>query len=129
MVDQRVALRQEARRRAVLDAAVAVFSARGYRAASMADIARKLGMGKASLYHYVSSKDEILVELYEDVLRESVISARRIAESERFADWMEVREYLGDRRPEGSDAVEAREELLSDCLDRAASVTWACSRA
>jgi hypothetical protein len=50
-----------------------------------------------------------------------VLARTRIAESERFADWMEVREYLGDRRPEGSDAVEALEELLSDCLDRAAS--------
>jgi TetR/AcrR family transcriptional regulator len=83
--DQRVALRQEARRREVMAAATAVFSERGYRAASMNDIARKLGMGKASLYHYVSSKEEVLIELYEDVLRESVLSARRIAESQRSA--------------------------------------------
>jgi TetR/AcrR family transcriptional regulator len=83
--DQRVALRQEARRREVMAAATAVFSERGYRAASMNDIARKLGMGKASLYHYVSSKEEGLIELYEDVLRESVLSARRIAESPRSA--------------------------------------------
>ena len=73
VVDQRVALRQEARRREVLAAAVAVFSERGYRAASMNDIAAKLGMGKASLYHYVASKEEVLIELYEDVLRENVI--------------------------------------------------------
>jgi AcrR family transcriptional regulator len=84
-MDQRVALRQQARRREVLDAAVEVFSERGYRAASMSDIAAKLGMGKASLYHYVGSKEEVLIELYEDVLRENVIAARRIAESERTA--------------------------------------------
>ena len=85
MVDQRVALRQEARRREVMAAAVAVFSERGYRAASMSDIARKIGMGKASLYHYVTSKEQVLIELYEDVLRENVEAARRIAESERTA--------------------------------------------
>jgi AcrR family transcriptional regulator len=85
MVGQRVALRQEARRREVMEAAVAVFSERGYRAASMADIAARLGMGKASLYHYVSSKEEVLIELYEDVLRESVIAARRIAGAEGSA--------------------------------------------
>lgn len=79
MVGQRIALRQEARRREVLEAAVAVFSERGYRAASMADIAARLGMGKASLYHYVDSKEEVLIELYEDVLRENVIAARGIA--------------------------------------------------
>jgi TetR/AcrR family transcriptional regulator len=84
-VGQRVALRQEARRREVLDAAVAVFSERGYRAASMADIAARLGMGKASLYHYVASKEEVLIELYEDVLRENVIAARRIAEAQGSA--------------------------------------------
>jgi TetR/AcrR family transcriptional regulator, cholesterol catabolism regulator len=84
-MDSRVALRQQARRREVLDAAVAVFSERGYRASAMSDVAEELGMGKASLYHYVSSKEEILVELYEDVLRENVIAARRIAESDRSA--------------------------------------------
>ena len=85
MVDQRVALRQEARRREVMAAAVAVFSERGYRAASMSDIAARLGMGKASLYHYVGSKEEVLIELYEDVLRENVIAARRIASAEGTA--------------------------------------------
>jgi AcrR family transcriptional regulator len=85
MVDQRVALRQQARRREVMAAATAVFSERGYRAASMNDIAVKMGMGKASLYHYVASKEDVLIELYEDVLRENVIAARRIAGSERTA--------------------------------------------
>lgn len=85
MVATRVALRQQARRREVLAAATAVFSARGYRATTMSDVAEELGMGKASLYHYVGSKEEILVELYEDVLRENVIAARRIAESDRSA--------------------------------------------
>lgn len=84
-VDQRVALRQEARRREVMAAAVAVFSERGYRATSMSDIAERLGMGKASLYHYVASKEEILVDLYEEVLRENVIAARRIASAEATA--------------------------------------------
>jgi TetR/AcrR family transcriptional regulator, cholesterol catabolism regulator len=95
-VDQRVVLRQEARRREVMEAAIAVFSERGYRAASMNDIATKMGMGKASLYHYVSSKEEVLIELYEDVLRENVIAARRIAGSERTA-LDALAELLADR--------------------------------
>lgn len=95
MIDQRVALRQEARRREVMAAAVAVFSERGYRATSMSDIAAKLGMGKASLYHYVASKEEVLIDLYEDVLRENVIAARRIASA-------------------GSSARDALAELIAD---------------
>lgn len=96
MVDQRVALRQEARRREVMEVAIAVFSERGYRAASMSDIAAKMGMGKASLYHYVTSKEEVLIELYEDVLRENVIAARRIASSQRTA-LDALAELLADR--------------------------------
>ncbi len=85
VLDERVALRQEARRREVMAAAVRVFSERGYRAASMSDIAEELGMGKASLYHYVSGKEQVLIELYEEVIRENVIAARRIVESDRTA--------------------------------------------
>ena len=62
----------------------------------MSDIAAELGMGKASLYHYVGSKEEVLIELYEDVLRENVIAARRIAESERTA-LQALRELIVDR--------------------------------
>jgi AcrR family transcriptional regulator len=93
---ERVALRKEARRRTVLAAAVAVFSERGYRATTMSDVAAAVGMGKASLYHYVGSKEEILVELYEEVLRENVIAARRIADSDRSA-LEALRELLADR--------------------------------
>jgi len=84
-VDERVALRQEARRRQVRDAALRVFSQRGYRATSMQDLAREVGMGKASLYHYFRGKEEVLTELYEEVLRENVIAVRRIARRERPA--------------------------------------------
>ena len=55
----------------MLAAAVAVFSERGYRASAMSDGAEAVGIGKASLYHYVGSKEEILVELYKEVLREN----------------------------------------------------------
>jgi alkylation response protein AidB-like acyl-CoA dehydrogenase len=60
--------------------ATAVFSKRGYRAALMNDIATKMGIGKASLYHYVASKEDVLIELYEDVRRENVIFFEEEAE-------------------------------------------------
>lgn len=82
VVNERAALRQEAKRREVLNAAVDVFARQGYRATSMQDIATKLKVGKASLYHYVESKEAMLVQLYEEVLRENVSEARGIVESE-----------------------------------------------
>lgn len=44
----------------VLDAAIAVFSDRGYERATVADIAAAAGLAKPSLYHYMRSKEDLL---------------------------------------------------------------------
>ena len=55
-------------RQAILDAAAQVFSQKGYHAASMQDIAEAVNLQKGSLYHYVTSKQEILALLLEQAL-------------------------------------------------------------
>lgn len=62
----------------ILAAAVEVFSRRGYRGASMNDVAARVGLSKPSLYHYVRTKQDLLVAVYEEVLEESLASARKI---------------------------------------------------
>ncbi len=52
----------------ILDAAAQVFRKKGFHGASMADIADSVNLQKASLYHHVSSKQEILLELLERAL-------------------------------------------------------------
>jgi TetR/AcrR family transcriptional regulator, cholesterol catabolism regulator len=47
----------------ILDAAAQVIRKKGYNGASMADIAQAVNLQKASLYHHVSSKQEILLAL------------------------------------------------------------------
>ena len=44
----------------LLDVAVAVFNERGYEAASMEDVAGRLGVTKSAIYHHVPSKVELL---------------------------------------------------------------------
>jgi AcrR family transcriptional regulator len=44
----------------VLTAAVQLFNERGYEATSMGDLAERLGITKSSIYHHVSSKQELL---------------------------------------------------------------------
>ncbi|QRP97826.1 TetR family transcriptional regulator [Corynebacterium sp. FDAARGOS 1242] len=44
----------------VIRAAVRVFTARGYDATSMDNVASELGISKSALYHHISSKEEIL---------------------------------------------------------------------
>ncbi len=52
----------------VLDAAAQVFRQKGFHGASMADIAESVKLQKASLYHHVSSKQELLLSLLDRAL-------------------------------------------------------------
>jgi AcrR family transcriptional regulator len=52
----------------VLDAAAQVFRQKGYHGASMSDIAEAVNVQKASLYHHVKSKQEILLALLDRAL-------------------------------------------------------------
>src|SRR4051794_38523212 len=47
----------------VLSAAARVFHAQGYAGTSVQDVADELGILKGSLYHYISSKEELLFRL------------------------------------------------------------------
>lgn len=50
-------------REKILEAAAQIFSEKGFHAASMQEIASAVNLQKASLYHHISSKQEILLEL------------------------------------------------------------------
>lgn len=52
----------------ILDAAAQVFRQKGFHGASMSDIAGVVNLQKASLYHHVSSKQEILLALLDRAL-------------------------------------------------------------
>jgi AcrR family transcriptional regulator len=52
----------------ILIAAAQVFRQKGFHGASMADIAEAVNLQKASLYHHVASKQEILLELLDRAL-------------------------------------------------------------
>ena len=52
----------------ILEAAAQIFGEKGYHAASMQDIAKAVDLRKASLYHHVSSKQEILFEILDNSL-------------------------------------------------------------
>jgi len=52
------------KRRAILDAAVRVFARQGFHACRVADIADEAGVAYGLVYHYFSSKDEVLDTLF-----------------------------------------------------------------
>ena len=81
----------------ILEAAAQVFRQKGFHGASMNDIAEAVNLQKASLYHHVSSKQEILFELLDRALellleRISPISTQNSPAEERLR--LMIREYL-----------------------------------
>ena len=52
----------------ILSAAAQIISQKGYHATSMSDIASAVNLQKASLYHHVNSKQEILLSLLDEAL-------------------------------------------------------------
>jgi AcrR family transcriptional regulator len=55
----------------VTRAASEIFAQKGYRAASIQDVADKVGVLKGSLYYYIESKEDLLWRIIEDVHEES----------------------------------------------------------
>lgn len=52
------------RKQMVIDSAIKVFHQKGYRSATLDDVAYDLGLTKPALYHYVSSKEKLLSQIY-----------------------------------------------------------------
>ena len=61
---------QQKNRKAILDAAVEVFSGHGFRGSTVDQIAAKAGMSKPNLLYYFRSKQAIYVAALEDTLEE-----------------------------------------------------------
>ncbi|ANY16097.1 TetR/AcrR family transcriptional regulator [Bordetella pseudohinzii] len=78
----------------ILDAALAEFSARGYAATRMDDIARRAQLSKGGLYGHFTSKEEVLAALLDQWLKPAPIDPQAMLEgvgslrelAERFVD-------------------------------------------
>lgn len=69
------------RRKEITDAAVQVFNRLGYKGASLSAVASELGVDRATLYYYFSSKEQLFDEIVRTVLETNDALARRIANS------------------------------------------------
>ncbi|MEJ1922178.1 TetR/AcrR family transcriptional regulator [Microbacterium sp. KHB019] len=70
------------RRREVVDIAARLFREKGYDTTTFADIAREFGTDRASLYYYVTSKQELFEEIVGGILDGNVTEAERILASD-----------------------------------------------
>jgi TetR/AcrR family fatty acid metabolism transcriptional regulator len=70
-----------AKRRLILDAAVSVFATRGYHTSRVGDIAEEAGIAHGLLYHYFSSKEEVLQTVFRENWSELLDAFARIESS------------------------------------------------
>ena len=81
----------------ILEAAAQIISVKGFHGASMQDIAEAVNLRKASLYHHISSKQEILVELLDTALNMLIeelegVVAQSLSPEEKFR--LAMRSYI-----------------------------------
>jgi AcrR family transcriptional regulator len=110
----------------IVAAAAQVFVDKGYRGASMRDLASALGVQRGSLYHHIESKEELLYAVVLEPVRGIVAALEQIVASDdpvpqRLAAFIDAhveamdRHYphlfvfLQERFPAGGDLPEGRE--------------------
>lgn len=68
----------DGRREEIIDLAAALFAKRGYAATGIADLCREVGLGRGAFYHYIDSKETLLVEIQNRVLGPLLVETERI---------------------------------------------------
>jgi AcrR family transcriptional regulator len=86
--------RRKRRNREVVDAAAKVFLARGYADASVQDVADELGILKGSLYYYISTKEDLLFWLLEEVHEDVERILAEVEALEGLAPLARLHEYV-----------------------------------
>ena len=61
----------------ILEAATKVFARRGFYQSTVADVARRAGVAGGTIYLYFANKDDILVKLFDQKMREVFAGFRR----------------------------------------------------
>jgi AcrR family transcriptional regulator len=78
--------RRERRRVEILDAAARLFAERGYDATSIDDLVAATGLQRGGLYHYMDSKQDLLVQIHARFVEPQVEEVRGIVAAGEPAD-------------------------------------------
>lgn len=65
----------------IIKSATKLFYEKGYHSTTMSDLAKEVGTTKAAIYYYFKGKEELLVRIYEETIRDSVEQISEIADS------------------------------------------------
>src|ERR1700760_3084289 len=73
--------RYEGRRREVIGAAAEAFAEGGYKETSIADLSAATGLAAGGIYHYIGSKENLLIAICDDLLAPLLERGREIVAS------------------------------------------------
>lgn len=87
-VPTRPALREryDRRRQEVVNAAAAVFAQHGYHATSIEDLIAATGMTRGGIYHYTSSKQELLLSIVNELMEPLLARAEEVLQAPASAE-------------------------------------------
>jgi len=107
----------------ILRAAAQIFQEKGYHAASMRDIAEAVELKKGSLYHHVTSKQEILLALLDEALdliieRLQAVEAKDLSPSQKLRQAMQAYlSFLAENRSLSSVLILEHKSLEPEFID------------
>jgi AcrR family transcriptional regulator len=83
------------RKKQILDAAMIVFSHKGFHQARMDDIVKQSGLSKGTIYWYFNSKDEIISQILDNLFERELASLGELqneegSASERLLEFMRI---------------------------------------
>ncbi|MFZ2103041.1 MAG: TetR family transcriptional regulator C-terminal domain-containing protein [Oricola sp.] len=97
---------QEANRKAILDAALEVFAAHGFRGSTIDEIAARTGMSKPNLLYYFKSKQQIYQQVLESTLEDWLAPFAAIDPQgdpiEELRRYITAKLHMSAKRPEAS---------------------------
>lgn len=104
----------------LLDASTRLFAEKGYESTTLQDIAKALGMSRPALYHYVSSKEELLGMLVEQVSQGFAEVLRQLTEradlspTEKLDNVVEITVRQRAQHPDQFRILDQSEQVLPE---------------
>lgn len=86
--------RYEGRQRALVDTAAHTFAERGYHGTSVADLLAATGLTSGGLYHYIGSKERLLVLIVDELMEPLLAELRELCASEGQPAEQQLRRFL-----------------------------------
>ncbi len=79
----RIVKKPEERKSEIVAAACELFLSKGYDSTTMQDVMRKLGIAKGTIYHYFSSKEDLLEAVIDSLAESEMLRLKKVLEKSK----------------------------------------------